>query len=387
MDVIELCGDKLVKADLPTLLAHYPWLRDFNTTSTEKAIKILKSTSAHLLSTAPFTKSESPIQTNSSSKCTPRQAVEWLTDQCLDEEKIALALIQEDGNEVRGLLRAAGQDPTKSAVDAVSAFLSGAVSKDLEPLLLAMPPLQGDVAAIDLFKEAWAENKVKRTEQGLQVNNKCTWYFEPDGFMRQGSLGAAFWVATKDLSLENYVTECYTLTVGDEIGCLEQQPSSKMSNIVTLSTKTTSVPRVLLLNSLQDGVLHRLCVLDYVMCNGYRTSNTVYLANNGAIKITTGKNVSEKAMLPAYLRMWFSKNWQDMTVTEKVANWPSSGGANSTKINGWLQSLELIHLKVFTSSVGLDLSPCYDRLDRLKKRALEKGLDMALCESWIEITN
>lgn len=384
MDVIELCGDTLVKADLPTLLAHYPWLRDFAPNTTEKAMQILKSTSAHLLSTEPFSKSEQPIQTNCSGKSTPRQAVEWLTGTSLDEGKIALALLQEDGNEIKALLRAAGQDPSKNAADAVLAFLEGSVSPPLEPLPLSLPPMEGDPIAIDLVKDAWNNNRVKRVNEGIQVSVNNTWLFRPNGFMRQGSIGAAFWVAAKDLQLEPYVTECLVLTVGSELGCLEQQPKN-MSNIIALSTKTNSVPRVLLMNPLQNGILHKLCVLDYVMCNGCRTSNTVYLSPNGAIKVLTGKNVSEQSILPAYIKMWFSKNWVDMDLVEKIANWPSCG-SNASMLSGWLQEVELTHLRAFASATGLDLTPCYDRLERLKRR-LDKGFDQALFECWIEITN
>lgn len=386
MEVIELCGDRLVESDLPTLLAHYPWLKDFRPETTEKAIKILKSTSAHLLSTEPFSKSELPLQTNSSGKYTPRQAVEWLTGTSLDEEKISQAFIQEDGDEVKALLRAAGQTPSQEAVNAVCAFLEGAEAPPLDPLPITMPTLAGDTTAIDLFKNAWEANRVKKKHNGIHIFDNGEWIFRVNGYMCQGSLGAAYWIAAKDLHLEPYVLETYVLTVGNDLGCLEQEPPNKYLSMIEHSVKTTNLPRVLLLKALQDGILHKLCILDYIMFNNTRTSGTVYLADNGAIKLSTAKDQNIKGILPAYIRVWFSKDWANMFIEEKIANWPSSGH-NSIELNRWLQSLDLTLLQTFGANTGLDLSKCLDRLNKLKQLSCKIGFDLAVCQSWIYYTN
>lgn len=403
MRVRELCGPgrDLDVRGLPELMARFPWVRDARPATLEEGLRHLARTAPALLVDLPepVEKAEQPPRPSDppTRSHSPWDAARWVAGSPDPPAPHVLraALVQADGDEVAGALRAYGLEPTPDLRAAVAAWLRAApdLPDEVVEVELNPPDLAGDPAAVDLLRRAWAAARVWRRPDGsARLQDPTTgarWDFVPDREGQSAAAGCAYVAVARAWGVLS-VLDCLVVRVGDRPGALVPVPDRELWSLDHLAARSAGLPRAALLPALRLGELHRWAVLDFVCGDPDRVGSTVWATWDGSstrllpARAAFGTQPFEGAgtFVPAYARCWAPAPWPDLSPEERWSRWPAAPGGG--ELGRWVAGLTPDPLLAACAARGVPAGPAVGRLARLQAACEVEGADVAVRRAWLE---
>lgn len=217
-----------------------------------------------------------------------------------------------------------------------------------------------------------------------------------DSPISQSKREAIFYKASEFFGLDAYLPATDLVLVDShEIAVYELLPKS-FDNLGTAFDDKAYQISLTLQPFLQNGVLHKWAVMDYVLGNPDRHSQNImvnkstkqiYLIDHGSA--LAGKHFDpahdSSSFIPYYLRAWSSRQFSAMTPGQRVHFMPRAGTSGLLELTEWITNLDTSALKNLLSSLGVaDPQPYVNRLESIKTSIEPK--DETVNKLWAGVT-
>lgn len=390
--VTEVCGSggRVSFADIDRLCARYPWLRS-SAKSPEELYAALART-AVLVPAERLGKAEPPAPPPAAlhRRVTAFDAAGWLAGEParVDERR---ALWIADGNELRAAILAHGLEDSEGVRESIRAWLRAVPAPVDEWEPVRARSASGAEPAGSAVRRALRAGMVRGRGRVLSAadSETGTWTLAEDQDSAAARAGAFHRVAS-EWGLGHFVEPSYPVELdGRAYAATLDRPGA--AALGTLAAERHGLPRVLLAARLQDGTLHRLAALDYLLGNPDRLPGSVEVGRDGQFWLCrNGRSFAEgftpasdqSSFLPAYLRAWGPERWNSLTPAERRRHWPGVSDAVGGELVGWLAGLRDEPVKLECAARGLDPVPVLSRLSALREAASRLGFSQALATAW-----
>jgi hypothetical protein len=239
-------------------------------------------------------------------------------------------------------------------------------------------------------------------------DNKTTYLLKPGSGGQSPAAGAqeesasqskregAFYHVAKEWKLSVWVPRAETISVdGVEYAALELLPWS-FQTAEKVRKQDPEQFRAAIQSLLENGILHKLAVLDYVTGNSDRHANNIMLNDRNDLRLIdhgsafAGKSFDpvydKNSFVPFYMRAWAPGDWASMTTEQKMSYLPRSESPEILdQLGTWVASLSETALAHTLTKYGIDPRPSVKRLMKVKKMCERVLPDEAVDLLWVSV--
>lgn len=335
-----------------------------------------------------------------------------------DDARVRQALYDADGDYDVAALLAHGIEADDKNVAALRAVYGiNDVKKDENAPVQAREIVPGTPEAAGVaasVRRSFAENWVLpvalagRHSQGSLLardeNSKRTFLLKPGSGKQSPAAGAAeesasqskreacFYQIAKALDLDPYLPETQLLLIdGKEYAAMALLPFS----YTTLERRQKQDPGLgqrLLKGFLQDGILHKWAVIDYVLGNPDRHGQNIMVGPENQISLIDHGSAfagpdfdpanDRYSFVPYYLRAWAPSGFNKLSGAEKMRYLPRVHDEVQAQLMDWLFRIDQAQLRLIMARYGINPQPSLDRLARLRAMAVAMPADEAVNRLW-----
>jgi hypothetical protein len=347
-----------------------------------------------------------------------RAACEFLSGIQITDLKVRQALLANDGDELQALLEAHNLEVSKDNLDALKAVLAATLSKS-EPQPIKFNEVKayndsgtefaakvsraaksGNIFEINLGTGKHSKGTLIATDPetlekiilkpGAGKQNPASG--EGQNPASQSAREAAFYAMAKAWQLDSFLPECYLLELdGNEYAAMKFL-RKQWVNGNDLKAEDPNMARRLLAIYLNDGTLHKLAMMDYILGNPDRHSGNIMFCGPEIKLIDHGSalagidfrpGVDNYSFVPYYLRVFAPKDFSKQLPEEKLLALPRINQEKSSELAVWLQHLDNQILLKILIGYNIDPAPEEARLEFLKVACGVQPADLAINSAWV----
>lgn len=304
-----------------------------------------------------------------------------------DANRRALAAVMQlaalDKAETQVTVEAGHNDAEEAAEEVQRAFLAGSIQE----VTLHGKHSKGTTVAKDSVSES-----VYLLKPGSgQISPAAGVSEEPAS---QTERECAFWAIAEEIGLGDFYPRAdYLLIDGHPVAALKLLPYN-YKGLDAIEKDDSNRPLMLLEKYSKNGIIHKWSFLDYILGNPDRHAGNIMASPDGDVVLIdhgsafAGESFDpghdKNSFVPYYLRCWAkAKNYNKMTVTEKLAKMPTATDDVRKVLAAWMEQIQEAQLVRIMKDYDIDPKPIIARFQQVRGMVYAMPLDVALNQLWI----
>lgn len=346
------------------------------------------------------------------------EAARYLSSKVPTEEELREAVITADGNPEVGVLIAHGIEPTKENLELLRVIIEGQLSKSDKSVHLPKadsidPFLPIDKDASDAVKRAFDKDMVFSVKLGgkhakgmfvaWDEQTGETYLVKPgygkqnpaaglaDGEAGQSQREAAFYRLAEEIGLGQHIPETRLVYMDGSLVAILRLLPWHYEKAQDVKKRDEAGVRRLFHLYMEEGVLFRWAVLDYIGGNVDRHGGNVMIYDSDVQMIDHGSSMAganfnpggdKFTFVPFYLRVFVDTNFKLLPPETRVKTLPLLSNADEQALRDWFYSIDIEAVTQAVAEYGIDPLPIVARYKKLSKNGAHGRLDLAINEAW-----
>jgi hypothetical protein len=350
-----------------------------------------------------------------------RSAVEFLSGVQVDDVTVRQAILAHDGDEKKAMLLAHNLQPTKSNLEALEAVLMASFEKsegDDAPHIVQFKTIEPFNASAQSFaKIVQRANNVANIQTihfqrgkhsagtliAKDPETHCALILKPGAGKQNPALGekqnaasqgcreAAFYALAAACGLAEFLPECHLLIIdGIEYATMKFLHNAWQDGN-TLKALDPNAARTILAPYLNNGMVHKWAVMDYVLGNPDRHSGNVMFCGNQVRLIDHGSAlagidfqppIDKHSFVPYYLRVFCPAGFGQLAADQKFKILPRVSEEIQSELVRFINMLHENIISALLLQYNIDPAPEVARLELLKFAVGIQPADLAINGVW-----